>query len=161
MVVLLCGAGWAAAMPGSPIRTWWLNRPAAEPTGMTEEEVGEQLGPGRTGVSVLPLDGRVSVSFVGVPEESWVEIRLSEIEETAVSAPAGARFATGSGRVDVEIEGLEGDLVVEIPSTAILADVLVDGQAVFRKSGTEVSYPGPAPVNTDSGSVRLRPGGGP
>ena len=160
-VVLLVGAGWAAAMPGSPIRGWWTGRSSEELPVTIDQQVTGLADAQRIGVRVEPVEGQVSVSFDGVPGESWVEIRIADIAETGVRVPVGSRFESGAGRIHVEIDGLEGDLLVEIPSTATLADVLVDGRPVFRKSGSEVSYPGPAPVVTGGGSVRFQAGGGP
>ncbi len=155
-LALLCGAGWAAAMPGSPIRSWWTDRSSDEPPATAEQEVVGVVDAVRTGVSVMPLDGRVTVHFVSVPRETWLEVRIVDAEPTTVSAPGGSRFETGTGRVQVDLAELPGDLLVEIPSTAILADIFIDGSRVFLKSGTEVSYPGPAPVPTGAGSVRLQ-----
>ena len=148
-------------MPGSPIRGWWTGRSSEELPVTIDQQVTGLADAQRIGVRVEPLEGQVSVSFDGVPGESWVEIRIADIAETGVRVPVGSRFESGTGRIHVEIDGLEGDLLVEIPSTATLADVLVDGRPVFRKSGSEVSYPGPGPVVTGGGSVRFQAGGGP
>ena len=148
-------------MPGSPIRGWLAGRSSDELPVAIDQRVTGLADAQRIGVRVEPLEGQVSVSFDGVPEETWVEVRISDVAETGVDVPVGSRFESGTGRIHVEIDGLEGDLLVEVPSTATLADVLVDGRPIFRKSGSEVSYPGPAPVVTGSGSVRFRAGGSP
>ena len=160
-VVLLVGAGWAAAMPGSPIRGWLAGGSPSEPAMESDQQLTGAVTTPRTGVSVPSLEGRVSVSFDGVGQETWIEVRVALAQDTQVSAPVGARFETGAGQVNVDMGGLGGDLIVEFPDGATLAEILVDGRLVFRRAGAEVSYPGPVPVPTNMGSTRLQVGGGP
>ncbi len=160
-VILLAGAGWVAAMPGSPIRNWWDSRSVAELSAPAEEQITGPEGIERAVVGVQLLDGRVSVSLDGVPRDSRIEVRLTDTEGVRVSAPAGSRFETGPGRMLVRIDGLEGDLTVELTAAAVLADVQVNDRLVLRKSGDEVSYPGPEPTRLQGGSVQFQAEGEP
>ncbi len=160
-IVLLLGAGWVAAMPGSPIRRLW------EGDAVTQDRI-ETLGPsvedsldqGRTAVSVQLEEGRATVSIEAAPS-TWIDVRLSEIEGVRVSAPAGSRFETGSGRIQIDVGGLEGDVIVELSRDAVLADVFVRGRLVYQKSGVEASYLGGTEAETRDGSIRFPAGGGP
>ena len=59
----LAGAGWAAAMPGSPIRGWWTGRSSEELPVTIDQQVTGLADAQRIGVRVEPLEGQVSVSF--------------------------------------------------------------------------------------------------
>jgi hypothetical protein len=158
--VLLIGAGWVAAMQGYPVRDWWAGRFGADPVGLIEPQLPATLEAQRAGMSQLPLDGRISISFNLVPAGSWLDVTLSDGARAAVSVPEGSSFETEPGRIQVRIEGAPVDLLVEIPEDAIVAEVLVNDRLFLRKSGSSVSYPGPDPIPTEGGSVRLPIGEG-
>jgi len=159
-LALLIGAGWVAAMPGSPVRDWWAGRFGPDPVGLTEAPPSVASEAQRAGMSQLPLDGRISISLDLVPAGSWLEVTMSDAERAAVSVPAGSSFETGPGRIQVRIEGAPADLLIEIPEDAIVAEILVNDRPFLRKSGSSVSYPGPDPIPAEGGSVRLPVGEG-
>lgn len=159
-LVLIAGASWAAAMPGSPVREWWDGRLGVEPSGPIEPQLPTAVDTPRAGMNQLPLDGRIMISLDGVSAGNWVEVILADVERAAVSVPAGSSFETGPGRLHVEIEGPQVDVRIEIPEGAVAADVVVNDQLFLQKSGVGITYPGPSPVVTESGTVRLRVGGG-
>lgn len=163
VVVLTLGAGAAAAMPGSPIRGWieaWL-APTEEPVPAAVPAVDPAAVPEDAGVLVDLVDGAVTVRFHGVPAGALLEVRFVEGARAGVYAPSAARFETAAGRVDVHLEG-DGDVLrVELPRDAARAEVLVEGESVFRWAEGRTILPGPHPAETLEDGVRLRISGNP
>jgi hypothetical protein len=140
-IALLFGVGLAAAVPGSPIRGWWEARGGEEsaivvgPLSAGDEElVQAPPAPAPAAVSVAPVGGRVSIQLEGVPVDAGVEVELIEGMRGWVTAPVGARFESGAGRIHAALGGLTGEIRVELPVGAPGSELWVNGESVLPES---------------------------
>ena len=159
-IVLLLGAGWAVAMPGSPVRSWFRDSGPGE-SDASAVPVGEPAGDSRVTVGQEMLDGGVLVLIDGAAPGSLIAVRIVDSEEVRLNVPAEAALESGPGRVRAVLDGLDTDLRVEIPESALVAELSVDGLVLLRKSASDLTYPGPQPVATDTGSIRFLVEGSP
>ncbi len=154
--VLVAGAGLAAMAPGSPLRRLWEPAETLPVAVATSEQALELAAVSEPrGVGVPPQDGAVSVIFEGVPAGSSVEIHIVDEERATVVAPEASRFEAGEGSARIAVSGPEAELRVELPRALASAEILVNGEVVYRSVGGDASYPGPAPAPAPNGGVRL------
>ena len=81
--------------------------------------------------------GELSVRLQGFGPSSNVHVRLTDAQRASVrveDAAASPRFVTGPGTLEVIGSG-EGEIWVELPRSASVGAVLVDGEAAVRLEG--------------------------
>ena len=149
---LLFGVGVAAAMPGSPLRSWWDARePAGSPVVSAASAPEDAAGPTEVGVGLELRDGALDVAFSAVPAGVGIEVTLVDGDRAAVFAPEGAHFETGSGRIHVEVGTVRveaGSVRVEIPRNSINGVVRVNEAIYLEVVAGDLSFPGPPPSTT-------------
>ncbi len=152
----------AAAMPGSPIRAWFVETLDRAGDIVLEERAAVVAPPGvepvRSGVSVSPDEGRLRIVIVRPDPD--LRIRATIIESPrggayATGEAASARFATGLGLVEV-IDARGGELLLEIPADASSATVELDGRLYLTKDGDQLRLL-VASGDTSGAEVRFQP----
>lgn len=135
LLVLGLAAAASAAIPGSPLRQWlsdaWqrvAGMDAPTPTAPAPEtpKPPEELA----GISILPHAGEVRILVQAPAPDCRIRVRLVDGEQAAVytaGAAGGARFQTAPGRILVTEAG-PGEIRIELPRTARIAVVAVDGR---------------------------------
>lgn len=150
-VAVLLGA--AAALPGSPLRSW-IGRSVQEVQALLggpetpEKEAVERPGPPRTeaadrsGVAVGPAEGSVRIQLLRVPDGTTVRVRLVEGAQAGVWN-AGGEYRTASGRIQV-VAPTSDQLLVEVPRSVYDVRLEVNGEtaAVKRDGELDVRVPG-------------------
>lgn len=147
-IVLFLAAGGAAAMPGSPLRQWvqaaWERR-AELFGGERQGQAPPAVAPEPAGVDATPVDGRIHISLVDLPEGAEVRIRLVDSPVAWVEVPTGGdrpvRFVRGAGRVEVSGGGA-GVVRVDLPRGVADARVEVDGELRVFKDGDTLRFAG-------------------
>ncbi len=145
LVLLVAGAA-SAAVPGSPIRRFFvglwhettrlLGLAPAAPSAPAPVRVAPAPAPAPTppsGVSVLPAEGQVHIVVLDAARGLKVHVRVLDTDRASVEADgpaASAHFRTGPGRIEVSGGGA-GDLRIGIPRSAAHATVEVDGKPIF------------------------------
>lgn len=148
MFLIASAAIASAAIPGSPVRAWIsgalrsvgvlprIEKPAApvvsEPRPSAD---GVEPGNDAAALSIQPVEGRVLVILTDVAPEARVRVRVVDTDRVLVQASgeaARARFKTGPGRVELIGVG-KGDVVVDVPASALDARVEADGRVLFEK----------------------------
>lgn len=157
-LLLVFAAAAAAAIPGSPLRSWLVDvvrptelaSPAPESaTGADAEAVSEPVGgPQEVGIQMDPGGGELVVSLSGLPPGAEVQVRLVPGIRSWVYAAEGARFQTRPGAVDAQVPGEY--VRVELARTLALASVEVDGVLYLRKTGDRLELAGPQRDSTDA-----------
>ncbi len=146
VLVLLAAGAASAAVPGSPIRRFfvglWHETTRLLGLGPTvpAAPVPVRLAPAPapapalpSGVSVLPEDGQVRIVVRDAARGLRVHVRVLDTDRASVEADgpaASAHFRTGPGRIEVSGGGA-GDLRIGIPRSVNHASVEVDGKPVF------------------------------
>lgn len=150
--------GAAAALPGSPVRSWigesvrqvqdFLGG-GAEEQAVVEAEPPRSEVEQRSGVAVPPSDGSVRITLLGVPGSTSVRLRLVDGPRAAVWNADG-EYRTAPGRIEVTAP-TSGELVVEIPRSAERARLEVNGRVAAVKNGgaLDVRVPGTERVDGD------------
>jgi len=144
-VLLVSVAAVAAAMPGSPIRSWIdreLASSAPATTSPTDDApvVTEPDPSPRSGVSVEPARGHLRIVLIRPAADLRVRATITDSPRGGaytVGTTTTARFATGVGLVEV-IEASGGELFLEIPAGATTATVEVDGKPYLVKEGGQL-----------------------
>jgi anti-sigma factor RsiW len=157
-LLLVFAAAAAAAIPGSPLRSWLVEvigpseveSPAPEPTAEPTEDVvsGPEGNPQEVGIQMDPGGGELVVSLSGLPPGAEVQVRLVGGIRSWVYAAEGARFQTRPGAVDAEVPGEY--VRVELARSLALASVEVDGVLYLRKTGDRLELAGPRRDSTDA-----------
>lgn len=162
-VAVLFGA--AAALPGSPLRSW-IGRSVQEVQtllgGGEAQESSERPEPrrdvtDRSGVAVGPAEGSVRIRLVRVPDSATVRVRLVEGSEAGVWN-AGGEFRTASGLIEV-IAPTSGELLVEVPRSVYSVRLEVNGGTAAVKRGGRLDVRVPGAVLQD-GEFEFTPGPG-
>jgi hypothetical protein len=102
--------------------------------------------PSPAAVSVDPADGRLRVALEGFAQSTSVRVGLTDAAEARVWVAgdgAGARFVVGPGEVRVLARN-GGDVRVELPRSAEVATVEVDGQVAVLVAGGRLQLQRPA-----------------
>jgi hypothetical protein len=156
--LLLVTAGVAAALPGSPIRSWIEGRegvsegaPAASALPVAET----------TGVFASLRDGAMSIQLHGLPPGAWVELRRVEGDRVGAFAPAGSSFESGPGHLGVRVESSGADdssaaVRLELPVAAREARVQSGDAVLLRVTPDGLWFPPQVTVDSTSGVIRVR-----
>lgn len=171
VLVLGFAAAASATLPGSPLRRWLEGAdrgvastasppaPVAAPAPPAAVATAAEAAP-EAGVSVMPLDGAVTIVLRGAMPGLRVRTVVTERELAGVygtGEAASARFQTGPGRIEVT-GARAGDLRIELPQGASSATVTVDGQEYLRKEGTRLNLAVGAESRTGAEvTFRVRP----
>lgn len=136
LVLAFAGAA-AAAIPGSPVRTW-LVRSVDAVTELFTADAEEAERPDATGealsaVAVKPEKGKISIQLTEPAAGLRVRVELVDSDRARVRA-GKSRYRTGPGRIEV-LEPWGEDVYIELPSRAREARVEVDGRGVVRLEG--------------------------
>lgn len=165
LVLLVAGAA-SAAVPGSPVRRFFVGlwhettRLLGFRTEAPRAPVPVRLAPAAapapappSGVSVLPEAGQIHIVVRDAARGLRVHVRVLDTDRASVEADgpaASAHFRTGPGRIEVSGGGA-GDLRIGIPRSAEHAFVEVDGKPVFaREAGRSRRL---APADTVGGEA--------
>jgi hypothetical protein len=149
VLVMGFAAAASATIPGTPVNRWireMVDPPArlametdtadaAVAVLETAEEVADE-----SGVSVLPDDGSVRVVLREATAELRVKAVLVESARAGVYASgsaAAARFSTGPGVIEV-VGAAGGELRIELPQSARVATVEVNGRRYLSKDGDQL-----------------------
>ncbi len=165
LVVLL---GAAAALPGSPVRSWidhsvqQIEALFGGDEGVPTAEEAEVPAPDRTGatdrsgVAVSASEGSILVSLRSIPRSTSIRVRLVDGSQAGVWN-AGGEYRTAPGRI--EVTGPASDsLLVEIPRLVglVLLDVNDQRVAVARGGELDVQIPD---AELGDGEFTFRPSG--
>lgn len=145
VLLVFVSAAAAAALPGSPIRhlavDLWnearsLVAPAPEAVAPAPAPTPEVEAPSAA-VSVQPLRGRLHFTISDAAPGIRVRVQLIDGDVGVVRASGkamAARFTTGVGHIQIgDVQG--GDLIVQIPRSALSAVVRANGRALLLKQG--------------------------
>ena len=136
-IVFLALAGAAAAMPGSPVRSWVAGLLLGSQGGQGSQTAGV---PG--GVSVAPV-GEFELAFEVVQEAGVIRVILIDADELAVSASGGSpRYSIGPNEVRVDNTGSTADYEVSLPRSAPHISITVAGTTVLTQRDGEVMTTG-------------------
>jgi hypothetical protein len=131
----------SATVPGSPVRQWLVSAWDRVATFFVGERdpMAVDAPPAvvveEAGAWVTPYQGRVRVVLDDALPEATIRIQLVDRQRAGVmAAEVGARFSTGTGRVEAAEIGAR-DVVVELPIGAQSAVVEVNGRVVASKDG--------------------------
>ena len=152
LVLLL--AGGAAALPGSPVRSWFAGS-GESGSGEEAEATVESLAPtatptDETGVRIAVGPGPVVVEVMGLEAGARLRVELGPAGELAVFAPEGSRFDSSDGRVEVQAMG--GPVRVSLPSDGI-GRVQADGTVLVRSDPQGLRAQAPVSERTDDAVV--------
>jgi len=162
LAALLAGAV-ATGLPGSPVRAWFadqfsptlaVSHPA--PDLVSEPPVGDN-DPAEVGVRVGTPAGALRVVMPALPPGTELWVGLDSDAEAGVFGPAGTRFRTRDGRVDVL--NPTGVIRVQLPATLGAATILVDDAVYLRKDGEVLEVTGPVSARSET-EIRFGPGSG-
>lgn len=132
--VLVLVASGAAALPGSPVRSWIAESMGEAPTPEIHTTTAE--GEPVSGVAVGLRDGRVEVVLHEPRPAAEVEVRVGGVDRVEVQAPAGTRYSTAPGRVEADLgEAAGGTLVILIPGSAREVSLAVGRRPIMTWSG--------------------------
>ena len=151
LLLTLAGAS-AAAIPGSPVRTWIarsLQEVRTRLGGGASEEKGEapaQLE--ASTVTVAAADGAIRISLLQPEPDALVRVLLVEGDAASVRS-AGSRYRTGPGWIEV-VGSSSSEIRIELPRSAEVARVEVDGQLAVLKEGPDLRLVLPASDTTGS-----------
>ena len=151
VLVLTVGGASAAAIPGSPVREWIVQ--SVDRMLGADERGEEQVPPAQpasdiSGVAAKPLYGRIVVDLLDVTPGTTLRVRLVDGPEAAAWSAAG-RYRTGPGLIEVLGDG-DGELRVDLPRDAVLAEVRVEGVPVSRVIDSGLVSLVPAAERTES-----------
>jgi hypothetical protein len=147
-------AGVAYAVPSSPLRRWleeWRRTPRVQvaPTPGQAPERSPDIG----GVSIAAGSPTV-VLFVAAQATGEARVRLADVTDIAVRAPAGsARFAVAPGRLTIDNRGATIDYDILVPRHAPRVEIRVAGVRVWLKDGDRVVSDAPRDID---GATRVR-----
>jgi hypothetical protein len=145
-LILVVGlAGAVYAFPGSPVRTWVrdvVRRMAPKPNPPVERS---QPRP-EAGISIPPEERLVILFRLGAARGNGIaSLSLTNGSEVQVHAPPGAAtFASGPGRLDIDVRDVSAPFVVELPRSAPWIEIRADETALFLKTGSRITTEGPA-----------------
>ena len=152
-IAVLLGA--AAALPGSPVRSW-IDRSVQQVQALfgvdesspaverpeTGGERADRPGPvDRSGVAVSASDGSIVVTLRDVPRTTSVRVRLVNGQQAGVWN-AGGEYRTAPGRIEV-IAPASDSLLVEVPRLVSRVELEVNDRlvAVGRDGELDVRVP--------------------
>lgn len=155
--------GVAAALPGSPVRSW-IGRSVEEVRTLlfdarTGGDVEETPASPRTGaadsaeavdssgVAVGPADGAVQIRLVRVPETTRIRVRLVDGTRAGVW-DAGGEYRTAAGSIEVA-EPTSDQLLVELPRSVNRVRLEVNGTTAVLKEGSRLDVRVPGAVIED------------
>ncbi len=162
VLVVAFAAAASATIPGTPVNRWlrdMVEPPArlaletdtaaasAAALAAEPEEIADE-----SGVSVLLEDGSVRVVLRGATAELRVKAILVESPRAGVYATgsaAEARFSTGPGVIEV-VGAAGGELRIELPHSARVATVEVNGRRYLSKDGDQLRVT--VPVDESAGA---------
>jgi len=158
-IAVLLTAGAAAALPGSPIRTWltreWAERSgsgdSAAVTTLTSEEPASDAETGeveRVGATIPYTPEGIELRVSGLSPEASLTVLLVQGAEAGIFSAEGTRFRSQSGRL--EAEAPPGDVTVEIPVASPGVRLVVNGEVYLRKTGEVLEILGPVSTRTQT-----------
>lgn len=149
-IVLSLGvAGAAAALPGSPFRTWVMDvahgiaLSVAPAPAVVMPAPPDPAAPNMAGVSLIP-DGDIAIVFTSSQKAGTARVAFSFGPELTIQAPPGAaRFASEEGRLVVDNAGSSASFDIQLPRSAQRVEIRVSGQRRFLKDGVRIvtSFP--------------------
>lgn len=150
-VVVLLGA--AAALPGSPVRSWidrsvegvqqlFSGGEEAAPESSDAAPAARPEITDRSGVAVAASDGSIRIRLTDVPTTTTIRVRLVDGPQAGVWN-AGGQYQTAPGRIEVRRPASEA-LLVEIPRSVNRVRLEVNGEiaVVKRNEVLDVRVPG-------------------
>lgn len=167
-IVVLLGA--AAALPGSPVRSW-IDRsvqqvqallgggehgPARVEPEARKPEPERPAARDRSGVAVSASSGSIVVTLRDVPGSTSVRVRLVAGEQAGVWN-AGGEYRTAPGRIEVTAPASDS-LLVEIPRLVSRVELEVNDRLVAVGRGGELDVRIPDAEISD-GEFTFRPAG--
>ncbi len=123
-LILLLAAGASAAVPGSPVRNWIRATLVSRETPAASANRADTM----SGVSILPLDGRVDIAVSGALSGTKLRVRVVDGPRASVTVPEASRlpqFHTLPGRIDVV--GAADQVLIDVPEAATDVHVTVNG----------------------------------
>ena len=164
LLILGLTAAAAAAVPGSPVRRL-VDAAIRSLSGSVPRTATIQESPAvvaappaiPTGGAAIATRGTLHIALTNTAKGNTYRVRLIEGANAGIetSGDAGsARFRSGEGRIEM-IGGGTGEVLILVPHSVIDGTVEVDGVTFFRKVGSALRFPGPAPDST-SGDYLFR-----
>jgi hypothetical protein len=138
LLLLLVSGVAAAAVPGSPVRSWIESRlggPAddAAPSGVVEG--------GEVSAAARARDGRLVVELRELARGEEIRVEVVEGDQGRIRGPAGTRFEGGAGRIGAW--SVVGPLEVELPGDVPRVELRSEGRLLATvRSGELVPDPG-------------------
>lgn len=142
LLLLLGLAGAAAALPGSPVRSWMAalrerlsggnpSSPTALPVSVPAPDTAA------SGIAV-PADEPLLIVFARAQAAGAARITLTDGIRVVVRAPQGAAsFSSGAGRLTIDNRAAAAGYEIEIPRSAPRVEVRVGDRQLFLKEGAE------------------------
>lgn len=165
-IVLLLTAGAAAALPGSPVRSWlgrgWaeISRSGGEAAapGVKQGESGPPEdavpSPGAVGATIPATGERIELRVSGLRPGASLIVLLVGGDEASIFAEEGTRFRSQAG--GLEATDPPGDVTLEIPASAPEVRLMVNGRLYLAKRGEELDILGPVSTRTPT-EIRFAP----
>jgi hypothetical protein len=138
--LLLLTAGAAYAFPGSPLRDWISGESAAAGG---QAELGDPLAqeaPESVGIGVDVPDGRIRITVRGMLPESELEVVWLDAPTAQISAAPGSTYSFAEGHAEATVTS--GPVRIEVPRTASMISIEVNGRMVLQRSGGGLALPG-------------------
>lgn len=163
-LLLVTAGAAAAALPGSPLRSFWVPSGPPEPApGATVQDAATETGAAEhrasfsgedgTGIAVAVTDGSVHVIVRGADPGTDLAVTWTQQSSARVIAPAGSRFTYAAGRI--EVDASRGDIRVELPRDAGEVSLEVDGRLYLQGSSVALQVFGPM-VERTADTIRFR-----
>lgn len=136
-------ASAAAALPGSPVRSWIssVGRGVAESPREADHGTADGDALAETVLVVPMVDGGVQIEVERPARELIVRARLTDQRDVEVRVrgeATGARFRSAEGRLVIQDIG-GGELVVGLPAQSEAVTLVVDGATLLERRGAELS----------------------
>lgn len=159
-ILLVAAGGAAAALPGSPVRSWIsavVSSRGADPAMLAEPEAATEAATEAetAGVRLGATTGALRIVLRSLAPGEDLRVQWVPGAEAAVFAPLGSRFATGRGWVEADLA--PGAVRVELPAGSQPVTLEVDGIAYLRRDVAGLELPGPVASRAGGEVVFRRP----
>lgn len=150
LVFLGLATAAAAALPGSPLRSW-IAGAASSPEPAEADRAAAPAATARTSPQAvsIPVSGRAAVRIVDPAPGLVVRVRVVDGPRLTVTG-RGGRYETGDGFLEVRAPG-GGELRIDLPRSVRDARVTADGRLLLRREGGDLRIHAPVADSGEAG----------